>query len=380
MNLSDYFEPVDFSRFKSDRHPWGQFSLGTAVEKTGSILSGNLLSKLDVAIIGVPFEYGDSTPKGISVPDSIRQYLYHLVAIEKKLNIADLGNLKSATTRKGIFLALRDVIEYLHEANVVAVIIGTGQEFTYGICEAFKNNRFFWLTAIDAVLDVKRGNEKFDSTNYLTRIFKNMPGLFHFSLIGYQHHLVGDKLMNKTVGISEHLRLGQLRENFSQAEVLLRSTDVLTFDMGAIRFSDAPSTSQKNPNGLQGEEACHLARYAGLSPGLGVLGLFEAGTEEKKNSQTHRLAAEIIWYFMEGLAQRKPIRNRTVYKVEIEGLEQPLVFLHDAESNRWWFEVQSVSGIYTDVACSEEEYRLAAGNEIPGRWLKFIQKMDRLLK
>jgi formiminoglutamase len=380
MKLSDYFEPVDFSRFKSDQRTWGKFSLGAAVEKTGSLLSGNLLSEIDIAIVGVPFEEADSPPKGMSLPDRIRQNLYPLAAIEKNLKIADLGNLKPATTRKGLFLALRDIIECLREADVIAVVIGTKQEFTLGICEAFNNHRFFWLTAIDAVLDVKRGNEKFDSANYLTRIFRNMPGLFHFSLIGYQQHLVNEKLMNKTVGINEHLRLGQLRENFTQAEVLLRSTDVLTFDMGAVRFCDAPSTSQKNPNGLQGEEACHLARYAGLSPELGVFGLFEAGMEDNRNNQTSRLAAEIIWYFLEGAAHRKPIPDRTVYKVEIEGLEHPLIFLQEKESNRWWFQVQSLSGICTDVACSEEEYRLAAANEIPERWLKFIQKMDRLLK
>lgn len=379
MNLSDYFEPVDFSRFKSGPNPLGKFSLGTAIEKSAGKFSGNL-SSLDAALIGLPFEDGKKQKKDKSTPDKIRQALYRLAVPHDNLRIADFGNLKSATTQKGVFFALRDVVEYLREAEVTAIFMGAGQEFTTGICEAFKHDRFFWLTAIDAVADIKKGKERFSATNYLTRVFNNLPDLFHFSLLGYQNHLTESGLIAKTPGISEHLRLGQLRENFTQAEVLLRSTDVLTFDMGAVRYSDAPSTAQKNPNGLTGEEACHLARYAGLSQKTITFGLFGIKTGEEPDQQTTKLGAEVIWYFLEGLSQRPAISRKMVYKVELEELDHPIVFLHDQASNRWWFEAQSVSGERIEVPCAEEDYHQAAGNEIPGRWLQFVQKMDRILK
>jgi formiminoglutamase len=354
MNLPDYFEPVDFTAIATEDNPLGKYSLGMEIEKNTLKFVQTNLTNTNAAIFGVPAENGKPQKNG--TPDKIRTALYKLAGFDNNMTIADLGNLKPATSAKGTFLALRDVVEYLREMNVVAVILGGSH-------------------------DVKKGTETFNSTNYLTRVFKNLPNLFHFSLIGYQNHLVGEKLISQTKGIGEHLRLGQLRDDFTNAELLLRNADVLSFDMGAIKFSDAPSTPQKNPNGLRSDEACQLARYAGLGAKLSVFGLFNMFENTKtKTCTTTNLGAEIIWYFLEGLAGRAVPGEKTVYKVAIDGLEQPVIFNHEEETNRWWFEVRSISGKTLEVACAQQEYKEAAGNEIPGRWLKFVQKMDGLSK
>jgi len=379
MKLLDYFNPVDFSKFSIKSGPLGKYSFGAALEKMNEKFLGENPEIPDIAIAGVPFDNGEQSK--YAAPDSIREMLYQLAAFRKSLKIADFGNLKPATSAKGTHLALRDVVEFLREMNVVTVILGGTQELTVGICEAFKNDRLFWMSSVDASLDIKKGTAAFDATNYLTMVFKNLPNLFHFSLVGYQTHLVGETLIEQTKSFGEHLRLGQLRDDFKQSELLLRNTNVLSFDMAAVKFADAPSTTQKNPNGLRGDEACQLARYAGLSPKLSVFGLFNI--TEKKNTDnrlTTKLAAEIIWYFMEGISGRSTPGARTVYKVEVDGLEQPLVFRHEKETGRWWFEVQSVSGETLEVACTETEYNEAANNEIPERWLTFVQKMDGLSK
>jgi arginase family enzyme len=379
MNLPDYFNPVDFKAINSGANPLGKYSLGPEIEKNTLKFTQTNNAKIDAAIIGVPVENGEPQKNG--TPDKIRTALYKLADFNNNLTIADFGNLKPATSAKGTFLALRDVVEYLRETKTVMVILGGSQELTTGICEAFKNDRFFWLATVDCLLDVKKGTETFNSTNYLTRVFKNLPNLFHYSLIGYQTHLVGEKLIAQTKEIGDHLRLGQLRDDFTNAELLLRNADVLSFDMGALKFTDAPSTPQKNPNGLRSDEACQLARYAGLSSKLNVFGLFNMFENIKTDSGTTiNLGSEIIWYFLEGLAGRTIPGEKTIYKVAIDGLEHPLIFLHEEETNRWWFEVQSISGETFDVACTKKDYQAAAGNEIPDRWFKFVQKMDGLLK
>ena len=375
MNLPDYFDPVDFSQIKSNGYPQGKYSLGVAVEKDSTAISSSALTKMDVALIGVPFENGQWQKKNNSAPDNIRKALYRLAAINSKLHITDLGNLKPGTSTRGTFLALRYAVEYLLETDVIPVIVGGSQDLTLGICEAFQNKPFFWFSTIDAVPDVKKGVEPFHSGNYLTRLFKAQTNLFQFSLIGYQNHLAGEKLMEKLKGLGGHIRLGQLRDNIQQAELILRSSDVLSFDMGALKYTEAPSTHQKNPNGLRGEEACQLARYAGLGQQMKAFGLFGAkpGAE---NCITYSLAAEIIWYFLEGVSCRRQSKKRTVYKVQIDGLDHPVVFLHEPNTDRWWFKVQSIHGETIEIACSKEEYNQAADNEIPERWLKFVQKMD----
>ncbi len=380
MKITDYFGPVELMKDKLYVTIPEKYALGPEIERCNKKFSENRGENPDAVIIGVPVENGRRQKGDNHAPDKIREVLYGLAPFGKNLHVADLGNLKPATTLKGTFLALRDVTEYLHEKEIVTIIIGGSQDLTAGMCEAFRNNRFFRLSVVDSLPDIKKGIEPFNSTNYLTRLFKALPNLFQFSLIGYQNHLVGEKLLKKIAGRGEHLRLGELRENISKAEIILRSTHAISFDIGAVKYTEAPSTRQMNPNGLTGEEACQIARYAGLSPDLELFGLFETAAGKDGNRLSFRLAAEIIWYFLIGLSLRSPAGNRTVYKVKVEGLDQPVIFFHEAESNRWWFEVRSVSGEVLEIACTEKEYLQAADNEIPDRWLKFLQKMDRVLK
>ncbi|MFW5821762.1 MAG: arginase family protein [Tangfeifania sp.] len=385
MEVFDYFDPVDFSQFTDLENSVGKFSLGNNIGAFTTNLSVSNISRANVVIFGVPADNGKVETGAALAPGLIRKELYRLAALNSKMNIADLGDLKPASGRKGTFLALRDVVEYLNELGVAIVVIGGSQDLTTGICEAFKNNRFFSLTAVDAILDVKKGVETFHSGNYLTRIFKQLPNLFGFSLVGYQNHLVGEKLINKIPGIAEHLRLGMLRSNFLLAEPVMRNSDVLSFDMGALKFSEAPGTSQQNPNGLRGEEACQLSRYAGSSDRLKVFGLFGTAPENDVQGTTIKLAAEIIWYFLEGCVTRKGCadfnkENKIVYKVEIDEMDQPLVFFHEPETNRWWFEINSMAGETAHFACSEDDYKVASSNEIPGKWLDYIQKMDGISK
>ncbi len=380
MNLTDYFEPVDFSQYKDDGRSLGKYGLGQAIEKINRKLTGKSSKPPRVVIFGVPADHGKPHKKGASAPDKIRNALYSLAAIDDKVEVADLGNLKSSKNQRGTFYAIRDVVEYLREQNIITVILGGSQELTAGICEAFKSERHFWLTTIDAVPDIKKGVEAYNSSNYLSSLFKNLPNLFQYSLLAYQHHLTGDKLLNKLPGAAEHLRLGILRDNIKQAEPVLRNSHVVSFDMGAIKYNEAPSTPQKNPNGLKGEEACQLAHYAGISYQTAVFGLFEIQAGFDKDGLTSALAAEIVWYFLNGVTQRCYPGKRTTYKVEIEGLDHPVVFHNEQGTGRWWFEVESVTGEKLEVACTADDYKQATENEIPARWFRFLQKLDSTSK
>lgn len=379
MNLTDYFNPVDFTGITGGVNPLGKYGLGYAVSKDSESIDQKALSNAHVAIVGVPVNNGKRQKKGACSPDLTRKGLYKLASLGTDLKIIDLGNLKPAKSRKGTLLALRDIVEYLNQLEVLVIVLGGSQDLTTGIAEAFKSKKFLWLTAVDAVLDIKKGREVFNSTNYLTQLFKKLPDLFQFSLIGYQQPYTPEHLLAKTKATGNHLRLGELRDNIQQAELLIRNSDILSFDMGAIKHTEAPGTLFKNPNGLHGEEACQLAYYAGLSSRLSVFGLFEMAAE-KDDAITPSLAAEITWYFLQGVLRRKPSSFKTLYKVEVEGVDQPVVFRHDRELDRWWFDVRSVSGEVVEIACSKEEYLQAATNEIPDRWLRFVQKLDSLSK
>jgi len=381
MDVRQYFNPVDFSTFSEKGNAW-KYSLGQVIEKSTGKVSASNLHKVDVAILGVPLEDGNYTGKKANVPDKIRSELYKLAGFQTKVTIVDFGNLKKAKTSKAIYLALRDIVEYFNELDIVTVVLGGSQDLSFGVSQAFRNNRYFTLSCIDSVLDVKKGKEQFGPTNFLSRIFSALPNLFQFSLLAFQSHLVPHQLFSKTKGVNEHCRLGLLRDNISLAEPVLRNTNFLSFDIGAIKYSDAPGTSSVNPNGLRSEEACQLAKYAGLSNQLNVFGIFGNDWLKDVGGVTIKLSAQIVWYFLEGQTQRYSDEKEKLitYKVEVKDIDKPLVFMQCPETLRWWMEVKSMNGLKMLIACSEREYELASDNEIPELWLKYVQKIDEILK
>lgn len=384
MDVRYYFEPVEFSDYYVSEAVNWRYSMGAVIEKGTLAFSGENMHKLNVAIIGVPFDSRKDTNTS-EAPNKIRKELYRLSKFESKINIADFGNLKPATSIKGNFQALRDIVDYFNELKINTIIIGGSQDLTVGICKVFQRDPFFTLSTIDSKLDIKKGKETFNSSNYLTRIFKDQPQIFQFSLIGFQSHFVSSEYFSKTKGISHHIRLGRLRDDIKLCEPVFRNTDVVSLDIGAIKYAEAPGNNHSSPNGLRSEEACQLAKYAGISNRLKVFGLFEVDTTNDENKITVKLSAQIIWYFLEGYLNRIPENpgideNNTMYRVEVKDVDKPLVFYKNTITNQWWMQIEMLNKKLKFFGCSKKEYEQAANNEIPELWIKYIQKLDELLK
>lgn len=382
MDILHYFHPVNFSLH--NRISGWKYTLGFSVEKvTLEFTKGR--QKPDVVVFGVPYNHEVQGSDSLTTPGKIRKELYLLSHPGRDLKVADLGDLKISGTKKGIHLAVRDITEYFHTIGIRIVVLGGSQELTVGICNAFRSLPLFSLACADAILDVTKGREKADSSNFLSGIFSSHSNLFRFSLIGYQGHYFSPKLFEKAKGLGRHLRLGVLRESILQAEPVLRDCDVFSFDIGVVKSSDSPGHREVRPNGLRSEEACQLARYAGLGGNLKVFGLFEVCPEKDHSEMTLKLSAQLIWYFLEGCSAasgEKPgdTECMVTYRVEVSHVDQPLVFYQSRETLRWWMEISSVNGGKITVPCTEAEYRQAAANEIPGLWLEYVQKTDDLSK
>ncbi|HSO86603.1 MAG TPA: arginase family protein [Draconibacterium sp.] len=385
MDIRYYFTPVDFSTYYNSGHLTWKYSLGAVVEKNSLALTKENIHKLNIAIVGVPFDSRKEDNYSPQATDKIRAELYQLAKFNNKINIADFGNLKPASSIKGYYQALRDIADYFNELKIVTVVIGGSQDLSIGICEAFTGDPYFSYSTIDAFLDVKRAKEPFDSSNYLSRLFSNQPQLFQFNLIGFQSHYIAYENLSKIKCISEHIRLGNLRDNIMLAEPVLRNTDFLSFDINSVKHSEAPGSLRITPNGLRSEEACQLAKYAGLSGRLKVFGLFEVFEENDRENLTVNLAAQLIWYFLEGCINRdndKPDSNENniMYQVEVDSVDKPIIFFKDSVTNQWWLQIETSEKRKLYFGCSEKEYEQASNNEIPELWLKYIQKIDVLLK
>jgi formiminoglutamase len=384
MDISLYFNSVDFDRFE-ESEKFHRNSLGYQIRKETLKVSWVKKHVPGVVVFGVPCESVNSNKGTSRAPDEIRKHLYRFSNPEGFRGIVDLGNLKMGNSGQDIQYALRDVVEYLSDLRVVSVIIGGSQDASIGIARAFRDSGDFTLTVVDSRVNIKMGREATSSQNFISRILAEEPGLFHLQVIALQRHLVAPStlefLRQQTF---DCIMLGTLRDEFSEAEPMLRNTTFLSFDISAVRQADARAGGQPSSSGLYGEEACRISHYAGLGNRIKVFGLFEVNPVWDPDGITADLAAQILWYFLEALGHRisaDPEDGGEVfltYHIDIEG--QSLIFYKHALTGRWWIEIASEGKKSRKIPCSEKDYFLAMKQEIPDIWWKFARKTDRFSK
>ncbi|MBA4321376.1 MAG: arginase, partial [Odoribacter sp.] len=225
-----------------------------------------------------------------------------------------------------------------------------------------------------------------DSFNYLNNIiYSNKGFLSHFINIGYQTYLNDQQVINRLLRRrSELVRIGDVRQAIYLTEPLFRDSDAAVFDISAVRQSDAPAAYCPSPNGFYGEEICLLSRYAGISDKLKIFGLFDVNPEFDIRFQTTGLAAQIIWFFLEGFSQKQyetPSLNESNsgrfirYHVRVTDLEDDLIFVKSNLTDRWWIEIRTEQDDAIYIACSHEDYLKANINEVPDRWVKAVARL-----
>ncbi len=381
MDLNYYFEPVALEK-PEEPVIFSNAMFGRNIHINTPSTPIDEISNYHIAILGIP-EERKSLNKGTALaPDKIREKLYTLFKVNEKIKIIDLGNLKTSGSINDTYYGARDVLLELLNNQVNAIVLGGSQDLTCGLFMAFEQHKnSVNLIAIDSKFDA--GNDEISAEEYLQVIWKS-PKLFRFANIGYQQYLVDPQMIEKinTMGF-EPLRLGILRNNMSIAEPVIRDTHIVSFDISSVRQSDAPGTLFSSPNGFYAEECCQLARYAGLSDQVSCFGIFEVNPLRDRHNQTAHLAAQMVWYFIEGYSQRRieiPSATSSDYKVfyiKHEDMEHELTFYKSQITNRWWMEVPEIkTGKTILIACSQDEYQQASNHDIPELWWRTFQRIN----
>lgn len=390
MSLIDFFSPV-----KSNEILANTDLLNTQYGKIVEIYDEEFpsLVNVDIAIIGVMDDRKAINNQGCSAaPDAFRKQFYRLHQGDYKTKIVDLGNIQRGHSVTDTYAALRIVTTELIKKNIVPVIIGGGQDLTYAQYLAYeKLEQRVDLVVIDSSFDLQEDEiEVSDTTSrsYLNKIMLHQPNyLFNFSNIGYQTYFVNQD----SLAVFEQLyfdvyRLGTFAGKIEKAEPVLRNADMISFDIGAIRSSDACANGNATPNGFYGEEACQIARYAGMSDKLTSIGFYEFNPEHDRNGQTAILLSQMIWYFIEGYYQRKkdfPLQPKSayiIYHTALKADDHEVVFVKSKKSDRWWMQVpypntKSVNERYHLVPCSYDDYQTAIDGEMPDLWWRTYQKL-----
>lgn len=387
LDLNDYFNPVSIEK------PGFEFLSAQAgiphniFVHTDSNPIKNM-GKFRIALFGVPDGRNSPNAGSLKAPDAIRSEFYRLSKIPGKLKIADLGNMKQGISFNDTLAGLSDILTYLFSEKVFPVIIGGSSALIPAIDMAFSRMKSkYSLAAVDPRICYNPERKEPGAFNYLNTIIGKSSGYFsHYANIGYQTFLNDQQVINRFLKRrSDLVRVGDVRQSINLMEPLLRDSDAIVFNIAAVRQSDAPGTAFPSSNGYYGEEICLLSRYSGISDKIRVFGLFDVNPELDIRSQTAGIAAQILWFFLEGYSQKQfetsalagssaPGRF-TRYHVRVTGLEDDLVFVKSNLTERWWFEIHTEKNGETFVACSHEDYLLANRNEVPNRWIKVMERL-----
>jgi hypothetical protein len=192
----------------------------------------------------------------------------------------------------------------------------------------------------------------------------------HYNHIAFQSYFVHPRMLETMDKLRfDCFRVGNVREELSEMEPVIRNSDMFSFDIAAIKNSDAPA-SACSPNGLTGEEACTLMRYAGMSPSVSSAGIYGFDAGKDSGDLTALQIAQMLWYFIDGKnrsLQESALNERQNFnEYHTAFAEVDTVFLQSKKTGRWWMQMPDKK----IIACSYKDYLFASRNEIPERWLR----------
>jgi formiminoglutamase len=391
MEISQFFEPIDLMDFQYAGDGPGHVRMGDLIKSYIRADDFPDYLSAEIVLIGIKEERNAFNNSGCSTaPDFIRRYLYNLFPGILKPRIADLGNIRSGFAISDTYFAVSSVVSELIENSIIPVIIGGSQDLTFANYQAYQNlGQIINIVSVDSMFDIGKSENEMDSRSFLSSIILHQPNyLFNYANIGYQTFFIDQEALSLMKNLMfDTYRLGIVRQNLEDIEPVVRNADMLSFDISAIRFSDAPGNGNASPNGLYGEDACQIIRYAGMSDKLTSIGFYEMNPKFDKNGQTAHLVAQMIWYFIDGYSNRLkdfPFTNEedySKYRVTISDHKEELVFFKSKKSDRWWMEIPLQSEMKIKyqrhylVPCSYHDYQTACNNDIPDRWWMVYQKL-----
>lgn len=392
MELKPYFQPIDFEMLGfSDQQQNPSYLINTILFETETDEEPDL-SDIDLAIIGIPEARNSRNNISAALaPDEIRRQFYSLFRWKKPVKILDLGNIIIGKSIEDTYEVVADILAYLIENKVIPIILGGSNDIAYANYMAYsKLGKVVNIAAVDSRFDLGDDDSKITSDGYLNKIILQQPNyLLNYANVGYQTFLNSPEdidLMQKLY--FEIYRVGVLRKDMEDVEPIVRNAEMLSLDISAIRRGDAPGNPNASANGFYGEEICQIASYAGINDKLTSFGIYEYDPTLDYNDQTAQLISHILWYFVEGYINRQDdisFKNKDNYikhSVTVSDATSELVFYCSKKSGRWWMVVpvinvkKNIEQKYL-LPCSYKDYETACTDQIPERWWRTYNKLNR---
>jgi len=369
LNIADFLSPVNLSEIShSEGYKDGQ--IGQSILIFDEQFPD--LDEVQVVIVGCGEQRGSGLIHGQSAaPDIIRLHFYALYYWHHDIKIADIGNIKNGSLYTDSYAALKTVIQELINDGKTVIILGGSHDLTLPQYYAYaENKKPIEASCVDALIDLNL-DSPFRHENFLMEMLTGEPNFIrHYNHIGFQSYYVHPRMLETMDKLRfDCYRVGSVKEAIDEMEPVIRNSNLLSFDITALAHAYAPA-SPVSPNGFNGEEACVLMRYAGMSPNINSIGIYGYDPQHDKEELTAKQISNMIWYILDGRSRgRREARldekdSFTEYHMAFAEVET--VFLQSKKTGRWWMQLPDKKFI----ACSYKDYLLASSNEIPERWLR----------
>lgn len=376
QDIISFFEPNHFIESKELGY-YQPMQLGANI--TCATKDGFDWSTAEIVIVGCN-EWrgtGKDVPFGNGA-DRVREEFYKMYYWHNVVNIADAGNIRQGATLDDTRAALLTVLQEIHDAGKIALVIGGGHDLTMQQYEVFKKRQKVIVASVaDMLIDLDDA-EEMNAHSFLMDMLTGTPNyVAHYSHIAFQSYYAHPRLLETLDKLRfDFFRLGKVRENIEEVEPVLRNSNLFSMDMNVVRYSDAPANINGSPNGLSGEEACMLTRYAGMSNELTSMGIYGYNEKHDAFNMTAKLIAQMMWYFVDGYLVRKTearLTDRDEFIVfNVSFTDNDTIFLKSKRTNRWWMKMPD----HSFVPCSYGDYLVASNDDLPERWLR---EQERLL-
>ncbi|APY10298.1 arginase [Seonamhaeicola sp. S2-3] len=345
------------------------------------------LEDVSVAIIGVLENRNDVNYIGAEFNlDEIRKAFYSLYPGTWTTTIADLGDINKGESVEDTYFALKTAINILIKKNIIPIILGGSQDLTYPNYRAYDNLiPMVNIVNVDSKFDLGDSTKPIKNNSFVGKIVLDKPyNLFNYATIGYQTYFNSQEEIDLMDNLYfESYRLGDVSNNISLVEPVLRDANIVTIDLSSVRSAEVSLNQKYSPNGLDGKEICAISRYAGISNKVTSFGIYEY-KPSKDDEITSMLISQMLWYFIEGVNLRvkdddfSDERNYQKFITLIESEE--LIFYKSNKTGRWWIEIPFLSEVnnklkrHTLLPCMHQDYLDACNNKVPDRWYKAFRK------
>ena len=284
--------------------------------RIGSLLRTDVAAAkaCDIVIVGVPTDEGVRRNGGrvgaAQAPDEIRKYLKRLTPFSgddrsrdlSTTNIFDHRNIIGSSLEEIHQQAQHIVADYTSRGCFV-ISLGGGHDVSYPVVSGVHqgSKKELGLINIDAHLDVRprKGGLHHSGSSFRLLIEDNVIVPTRFVEFGIQAFSVSKEHCDWTTdqGASiiyyDTIRKQGLEASFDEA--LSQVGDFyLSFDIDAIRSSDAPGSSAPSPIGFSADEALQICSLAAASGKLIGLDIVEVNPLFDLDSRTSRLAGRMI--------------------------------------------------------------------------------------